>query len=692
MSDVYRIGVTIAMNSNGLGVLGALGAGMMKLDKAALAATGRMNALKVAALGAMGVVAGAAVLHGMGHLVAKGAELVHQQSLLRRQGLSNLEVLNATAKAYETMAAVPGTKVAENLKMFGELRSQTTSDQTAMQLMPMMSRLSMLMQNETGKAQEGLARDLMKVLENRGQIFDGKHQTDMAKVKIELDMAYQAMAASHGGITSRDLLNFQKQAGPAGMAMSPDAYYRLMPTAIQTMGGHRAGTAMSSLFAQFVGGVMTQRTAKELMSLDLLDPNKVHVRRGGQVTIDEGGIRGFDASNPFLFGKVFKDAVERRGGNTAAHLESILDPKMVAALYKGLGRDTTRRLLAEFIQLSPIFARDHDLRMKTMDPAAAATEARNDPKMAMKALSAAVDNLMATFGAPLVPYAVSMINSLSSSLTQLTSWAKANPALVETLGLVAVGLGALLGVGGALAISAVALSALGFLTGPLGLAALAIAIVAVAAAVGQGRGGPSLNSPREMIGAGLTPGPRAGMAQVLASYLPSANDVMVCMKQLGTYFLLGLGVILNEADAALLAGARMLVARTTELLNMAGAAILDWARALPGRLLGALGGAFGNTPEGRAGNQRSNDIARGALGPDGYGRGLLAPGFQNQSFAPPPPANGNRATPIVFELDGREVARGVIPHLGREMNRVPSGRTGFDARMSPRYGGGAFNA
>ena len=112
------------------------------------------------------------------------------------------------------------------------------------------------------------------------------------------------------------------------------------------------------------------------------------------------------------------------------------------------------------------------------------------------------------------------------------------------------------------------------------------------------------------------------------------------------------------------------------------------------RMFDGIKGIFNRSDEAaRSSDQRSNNAAKGLLGPDGYLLpGSLLPGFQRQSYAPPHAANSNRATPIVLHIDGREVARGVMPHIGREMDTVPTGRTGFDARMSPRFGGAAFSA
>ena len=684
-----------------MGVLGALGNAMRGLDKAALALTGRMNLLKVAAVGALGIGAGYETLRVMGHLVTKGAELTHQQSLLRRAGVTSQDVLLRTAEAYNVALTVQGTKVADNLKMFGQLRSQVSSDEQAAAILPYVAQMGVLLENATGQKSDHLAQTMMRVLEMRGQIFgpDG-HTMDLDKVRKELAMAFQAMTTSHGLVTPATLLGFQQQAGPAGSAMSPESFYRTMPTLMQTMGGFRGGTAIASLFSQMVGGVMTKRSAIALEGLGLLDPANVHKGGGGTIIIDAGAIKGFDPSNPFGFGAVLKQAIlARPGGNIGQAVEGALDPKIVQQLYRTLGRETTRRAMAEFIQLAPTFERDYKLRMQAMSPENAAIEARTDLPLAMKSFRVALDNFETALGAPMVLTAVRMLSALTDQLNRMTAWASTNPAIVQSLGEIVTGFGLLFGVGGVLALGGAAITALGVLAGPLGLAALAAGILLVTHALKPDEAGAS---PRERIGAGLAPDNASPMAVALRSMLPSTQQVYDAFKEFAPKVVLGLGKALLDLGAYLERGAmdifRIAAREVLTGLKSIGGIIVDWVKGLPAQIiagLGSLANIFGNTPEGKAAHERAVNGANSITGGTGYlpdMGGTRPPALQPQSFVPPPAANSNKTVPIVFHLDGREVARGIIPHIGREMDTAPTGRTGFDTRMSPRFGGPVFAA
>ena len=711
MSDVYKIGVAIALNSNGLGVLGALAGGLKGLDRAAVAATGRMNALKVAALGAFGVFAGVSALKGLSHLVDKGAELIHQQSLLRRAGLDNVQVADATARAWTVAGEVRGAKVSDVLKSFGELRTQVSSDKQALDLLPDVTRIGVLLENATGKKQSGLAQTVMRVIEGRGQIFDANHQVDMAKVRNEMTLMYQAMSASHGLVTPQTFMNFQQQAGPAGMALSPETFYGMMPTAMQTMGGHRAGTAMASLFAQFMGGIMTQRTATALQDVGMLDASKTHIRRGGQVTLDADAFAGkFDASNPFTFVTALKTAIEAKGGNAAAALESVLDPKIVQGLYRTLGREPTRRLVAEMISLAPVFERDFRLRQQNMTPEAAANEARSDPKLASQSLKAAIDNLMTALGSPLVPSSVSALNALTDAVNRVTAWAVLNPDTVRSVGMALAGVAGLFIAGGVLAIGGAALSAMGVLMGPLGLLGLGLAIVALRDVM------PGLYT---RTGAkdqadGITPSERmrggvdtsaSGAVRGLAEQIPG---ILVKVLRETVVLLLDVGAELARYGMKLGADFRVIVDREfiklrafiseqfgsvvtavqTGLSNVSNA-IIAWVTGLAGR----IGAAFTGSGSPEITQKALEDGARrmqgrGGLGNTGPGSGL----FQPQSYAPPPANSNARTTPIHMIIDGRKFGEVLFPHVTRAVARPSQGQTGYDTRMAPSYGQALYSA
>ena len=687
--DAYKIGVSIALNSNGLGVLGALANGMQGLDRAVLAATGKMNALKVAALGAIGAVAGIGTLRAMSHLVEKGAELVHQQDLLRRQGLDGVQIAAATARAWQTVRDVQGTKVADNLKMFGELRSQVSSDQQALAILPDLARMGTLLQNETGKAPERMAQTMMRVLEMRGQIFgaDG-HTMDLEKVRSELAMAYQAMSASHGLVTPQTFLGFQQQAGPAGMALSPEAYYRTMPTAMQTMGGNRAGTAMASLFAQFMGGVMTQRVASELEKLGLMDESKVHVRRGGQVTVDPGAVKGFDPSNPFaFFNGAFREAVGKQGGNAGEKLEGVLDPTMVQEMYRSLGRETTRRLVSEFIQLAPTFERDFRLRQQTMTPEAANAESQHDPNRAMTNFTSAWTNLQTALGAPLVDVSVRLLGRLTDALNALGQWASANPGMVQQIGMATGALAALIGVGGLLAVGGAAMAALGVLAGPVGLAGLAVAILAMRAALGGGDADRA--TPGERLRAGVGPAKPDWTTQ-LGAMLPKEGEWLPAIAKVGGRIIFAVvDTMLNVGTAMGHEARKLFDTAASEVISGLGrvsSAILAWIGGLPGAALGAMKGWAAATfgAENPASHEPNHGGGRGS-------RAGIAPlnPIQPQSYVPPAANTNMRPIQVhaVMMLDGREVGRAVTTHQSREASGPARGITNFDLRETPMQPG-----
>lgn len=585
------------------------------------------------------------------HFVTNGikaaGELSHEQSLLRRAGTSADVINEATRRAWETFHTVSGTQVAANLRLFGELRSQVSSDKQALEILPEIARMGLLMQNETGQKPDHLAQTVMRALEQRGQIFGADHHTmDLDKVRAELGMMYQAMTVSHGLLTPASFLNFMQQAGPAGMAMTPDAFYRIMPTAMQTMGAFRGGTAIASLFSQFVGGVMTQRTAEELTKLGLMDASKVHVKRGGHVTIDPGAIPGFDMHNPFAFfageDSPFQKAVRAHKGNSAEALEGVLDPAMTQELYRALGRETTRRLVAEFVALAPTFERDHKLRMGAMDPTSAEREAQNDPNMRATQFGAAVNGLMVAMGGPALDSAMDAIKSITAALTKLGEFAQDHPDAAKNimeygfkLGLLSLGIG-------------VFGSALAVIPSMVRLTGMAWGIFTFGTAL-------------------------AGLPMSTLATLPGAMQAFgAAAIALRASLLVGAGVgLIQTAKNALFPGLDM---HKWMLEHVPGAQWLNKG------MNAITGGHVGSS---------AADIEKMGVKPSGSSAprseaiipGQAAPGFNPVSYRPPP-VNMEQKLEIHVQgqVDGRTLMAFVSERMLRSGTGPSGGTTGFDAR------------
>lgn len=711
MSDVYKIGVAIALNSNGLGVLSALSGGLMKLDGAASAATGKMNALKTAALGAMGVAAGAGIAKGLVHLVEHGQKLVHQQSLMRQAGVSAGDTAYATAEALKTMNAVAGTGLIENLELLGDLRNRLGDIHHAAAALPEMAKLGVVLSAGTGMSAAKAGDDMARFLELRGALVNPEtEQIDPLRLKQQARLGEAIAVGTHFKVGPTDLLGFQQQARAAGAAMSDEGLIRMVPY-IQAGGGQRTGTQLSSLMQQTLGGVMTAAGADFFVRAGMLDERKVHVGRGGKLKIDD---------------HAWKDEAQLRA-NPAEWIDKTLRAGLVgmgartvdeqtAALMRSHLRGTVVGLLVEGIRSAPAFNKDAELIRAATQTDQYEVALATDPTTKMKAFKEAWDNLLTSLGAPLVDGAYRLLGNLTGALNGLALWTGQHPQMVEQIGTVSAAFAGLLGAGGVLAIGGAAMSALGVLAGPVGLAGLAVGIGAVAFAMKQLPGQAASAEPNGTLSENAH---SQSWAERIGAMLPTAQQVADGFKDFAPRALIALkDAVFLVGDALGHSARRLFDALSPQILASLGtaadsvltglgrvsAAILEWIAGLPAAAAGAIGGAAA-----AAAQALSDAVTRGAHAITG---GAITPGdpvadaarrrgapntgaagqpyYRPQSFVPPPPSASTAPQRVSLILDHRQFAEIMLDTGGRLLTRPQYGMTGHDPSMSPIGPGAAF--
>lgn len=713
MFDAYKIGVAIDLNSNGLGILSALSGGLMKIDSAARAATGKMDALKVAALGAMGVVAGGGIAKGLVNLVEHGQKLKHQQSLLLQAGYSQQDMAFATGEAYKAMNNVLGTGTTENLELLGDLRNRLGDLRHAVAALPEMAKLGVVLSAGTGQSAAKAGDDMARFLELRGALVNPvTHQIDPEQLKHQARLGEAIAVGTHFKVGPSELLGFQQQARASGAGLSEEGLVQMVPY-VQAGGGHRTGTQLASLHQQTLGGVMTAAGADFFVRAGMLNESKVHIGRGGKLKIDDHAWKNEEQlrANPAEWiNKTLRAGLVHMGARTV--------DEQAAALMRSHLRGTVVGLLVEGIRSAPAFAKDAELIKGALAVDHYEIAMATDPTARMKAFKEAWDNLLTSLGAPLVDGAYRMLGNLTTALTGMASWAGQHPAMVEQIGTVAAAFAGLLGVGGVLAIGGAAVSALGVLSGPIGLAAVAAGIVGLAAATGHfpSAGVDENASPRERAGAGLPQ--QVAWSERIAAMLPTAQQVATALKDFVPRALGALWHAVDDVGQAIGHAARRLFDTVSpqilaSLGSAAGsvltglghvsAAILEWIAGLPAAAAAALGNTAASAAHalGEAVTHGARVITGGApltpgtdpLADARRGRSAPhegAPLFQPQSFVPPPARAAAAPQRVSLILDHRQFAEIMLDTGGRLLTRPQYGMTGHDPSMSPIGPGAAF--
>ena len=233
----------------------------------------------------------------------------------------------------------------------------------------------------------------------------------------------------------------------------PDLLFKSIITAIMDMGGFRAGTALTAIGRQFLGGKMSKSSAEELEHLGVLEKGKWHAS-GTSVKIDKGAImgsdllKGGDQGIGEWFNTVLLPALAAQGITKPADIQE--------ELYKAFGTETGRRLAALLINNRDQINRDKKVYDGVVDDAYAKV-AQGDLGANVKNLTESVQNFLQAFGAPIVPTAISALQSLAGAMNSLAGFALAHPEGMAIVGQALIALAAgLTALGGAAIIAAAA--------------------------------------------------------------------------------------------------------------------------------------------------------------------------------------------------------------------------------------------
>src|SRR6266478_3755036 len=140
MSDVYRIGIAIAMTGPIQSQIAALGRQLLGIHVTAGQVTNQFGRWATALGGVAAIMGGSAILGGIMKLGEHGKEVNHQLELMKIKGMEVGEIQQANAKALEVTTSVLTTSYSENLKHIQELRYAFGDTDTALKYLEVVSK------------------------------------------------------------------------------------------------------------------------------------------------------------------------------------------------------------------------------------------------------------------------------------------------------------------------------------------------------------------------------------------------------------------------------------------------------------------------------------------------------------------------------------------------------------------------
>ena len=664
MADVYKIGIEIALAGTIMQGLEAIAAKLTGIHTKVKDIEGGFARWGLAIGGAGAIMAGEKIAAGMEKAIKAGGELVKQQALLRNMGVSQADVLATTAAAQKATTEVINTNIAENVKGMRELMGiMPNIHEAQMAYVPLMQAATVL-QSLTGAKAEDNMQVLGKAIELRGGGTNPvTHELDPERFKRETLAAEKAIIASGGLVNARALLNMMQQAGPSARAVEDvDKFYKGIITAMMDMGGFRAGTALTAVGRQLLGGKMTKPTAEEMENLGLLIPGRWH-KSGTGVFVDKGGLTGEDELKDPTKGitawmnDVLLPAFASHGITKGADVQQ--------ELYRVFGVETARRLAGLFIQNTGQIKRDAAL-YDNANPDSYKNIAGADFESNMGNISQSFTSLMQAFGSPLVEPAIKVMQSLAAAINAIAATALANPEQAKLIGQGLIGLAA-----GLTALGAVALVAAFASFVPGGI--VAVGITGLVASLGAL--------------AAFNWGSLKSIADIQNMFKNSSilnYDFEPLIKPLEDKINGGaiknifgdLGRQISEAGPALM-----------QAMRVVGSNLATAIESIPGQVAGAIGAmasgiasSIGNALKGISGAGQTPGTGKGV----GEGGNFFVPG----AFHAP---GGNKATvhsTVAVNLSGKQIAKVVstqLASLNTHPRQAPYSDSGT-GYVSPDYG------
>lgn len=476
MTDVYKIGVEIALTGTIIQGLELVAAKLVGINTKVKDVEGGFTRWGLAVGGAAALIGAGAIAAGLEKAVGAGGELVKQQTLLRNMGTSWADVVDTTNKAQLATHQVIGTTIAENIKGMRELLGVMPNLEEAQAKYPAVMQAAKVLESLTGSPADDSLQILAKAIELRGGGVNPKTgQLDPDRFAKEAEAATKAIIASGGLVNAQSLLQMMQQAGPmTRMVTDADTFYKGIITAMMDMGGARAGTALTAVGRQLLGGKMTKPTAEEMEAMGLLVPGMWH-KSGTGVFVDKGGVVGEDILKDPQKGiaswmsSVMLPALSQHGITGTADIQQ--------ELYRVFGTETARRMAGLFIQNQSQIQRDAKLYDNALGGEAYGNVAKGDLTANTKNFSDAFQNLLQALGSPMVAPAIQTLQTISNAINGVAGSALANPGVAKAIGeSLVVLVGALAGAG------VVALGTLVVMAAPVA-AAIGGVIAAVAALV-----------------------------------------------------------------------------------------------------------------------------------------------------------------------------------------------------------------
>ena len=680
MIDVFEIGVSLTMANGVSSVLSTIQKDLLGMSHSINDVEKGFGRMHAAVLGLTGVMAGAGLLGAMWKVADAGREQISIEERLLTAGMKRAEIEQMTAKAWDLAQTKRDQSSTQYLEMLAEMRNALPDTNEVLKVAPLAADfMTDIKMGHPDADSGGMLQDALKTISLRHRLYHpGTRDLDEAGIQDELDWQGRATRFTNGQQNPHTFRQMASQAGPAAAGMSSEAFYGFGAEVANTLQASKAGTAMSSLFQQLIGGTMPKWVAENLIQGGILDKNKVHFANG-HANLDAGAVHDEKGmiDNPFTWlNSTISDYAK------AHHITA------QQASYKILGRATTQRLGSDAVGNIGELQGAFEKQKQAWGIRDTANEARqNDPANLMRQVAAGWEDLQVALGKSMwLPGGTfyTAAHELIDGLRALTGWA-IKPENAETIATIMKwtgALGAFLVVGGGLTVAATAFAAMVPIMLPLGLAAgLVYAAFRLLGTAGMQKLGQDLigfatgvgNVARD-FGAQVAPY-LVGIGSVFSDFMTNLRPIATGIANVCKDFYSSLDTVVHNLDLSFKGIVKLMDDFVSAIKNVAG----EIGEGIKGLATGVASGVGHAASDGYHGLQHLLGLGNG---PTGAPAALPSPG--QLSGSPFVPSAGGTTLTVQSNLNvNGEVLASVVNQVnGRTASLPDSSGSGFNTRGS----------
>lgn len=368
--------------------------------------------------------------------IAAGASYQHERVALLNAGQGAAGLKESEEAARHTVAMLPTTTYAENLRVINETISAFGTLHHAIENLPFMQQTASVLHAAAGDkiadSPGEMAAKFAKVFEMRGTAIDSE------VFREEAGKMVQAMAFSAGKFNPNEMFNFAQRAGRATLGGYDMRFLsRIAPTIVGDQSGDTAGTQAKMFRRLIMGTVSDSQQAQEWKRLGLLDPKLLNDKAGKTVSWKPGAVRGTDVAmrDPLEFMETFVlPAIQKAG----------IDVNNRQALSKELGLLVRKGTANDFVEALGQAASRRQLHLDEANINRAGTmqemyqrNIAQDPTVGVKAFQASLENLMTTLSGPAMEVAAAGLTGIAKGVNVLAEALKDHPLLASATGVAA---------------------------------------------------------------------------------------------------------------------------------------------------------------------------------------------------------------------------------------------------------------